>query len=386
MKRFLIRLAILAAGLGVVGAGVVAAGLVPVAASSGHWAITTWVLHGTMRRSVATRSLGVEAPDLERAALVAQGAGHYETGCAPCHGAPGEPRSAIVHHMTPEPPRLEDRIPTWEAEELFWIVKHGIKFSAMPAWPARERDDEVWAMVAFLEDLPALTPEDYRRLSRGGAGGAARLAALEGTRSADAAGDEPASARPPAALLEDCARCHGEEGAGRGVGAFPKLAGQSAAYLAASLQAYADGDRHSGMMQPVAAGLEAGTIRAVADWYAGRPPPSETDGRAGDGMATVSPPDPEALERGRAIAAEGLPGQGVPACRSCHGAADPPRPAPYPNLAGQYRDYLETQLRLFAEGRRGGTPYAHIMESIAGRLTAEQRADAAAFYATADPE
>ena len=54
--------------------------------------------------------------------------------------------------------------------------------------------------------------------------------------------------------------------------------------------------------------------------------------------------------------------------------------------SGQYRDYIETQLRLFAEGRRGGTPYAHIMESIAGRLTAEPRADAAAYYAAAGPE
>lgn len=385
MKRFLIRLAILATGLGMVGAGVVAAGLVPVAASSGHWAITSWVLHFTMRRSVATRSLGIETPDLESAALVAQGAGHYETGCAPCHGAPGEPRSAVVRHMTPAPPRLEDRIPTWELAELFWIVKHGVKFSAMPAWPARARDDEVWAMVAFLDDLPVLTPEDYRRLSRGNAGGAARLTALEGTPSVDAAGDRPPPGTPPAALLENCARCHGEDGGGRGIGAIPMLAGQSADYLAASLQAYADGDRHSGMMQPVAAGLEAGTIRAVAEWYAAQPP-TENGGRAGPGSPAISPPDPDAMDRGRAIAAEGLPGQGVPACRSCHGASDPPRPAPYPDLAGQYRDYLATQLRLFAEGRRGGTPYAHIMESIAGRLTAEQRADVAAYYAAAGPE
>jgi cytochrome c553 len=57
----------------------------------------------------------------------------------------------------------------------------------------------------------------------------------------------------------------------------------------------------------------------------------------------------------------------------------------YPELAGQYPDYLALQLRLFAAGERGGTDYADIMHSAARRLTPEQIQDLAAFYASLDP-
>ena len=42
--------------------------------------------------------------------------------------------------------------------ELFEIVDHGVKYSAMPSWPTQARDDEVWSMVAFLRQLPAGVP------------------------------------------------------------------------------------------------------------------------------------------------------------------------------------------------------------------------------------
>ena len=133
-------------------------GLVSVAASSGHYAITTWFLHYTMRQAVKTQSSLVEVPSgvLDDAGQVALGAVHYADGCAPCHGAPGEPRSPLVLAMTPPPPWLPRVIPTWDTEALFWIVRHGVKYSGMPAWPAQARADEVWAVVAFLRALPEL--------------------------------------------------------------------------------------------------------------------------------------------------------------------------------------------------------------------------------------
>jgi mono/diheme cytochrome c family protein len=137
----------------------------PLKASSGHWAITAWFLHFTMRRSVATHSPGLQAPALDVPRLVLQGAGHYETGCRPCHGSVDLPLPRIAQQMTPPPPYLPPRITTWEPEELFYIVKHGVKFTGMPAWPSQQRDDEVWAMVAFLLMRPVatrLTPQQMR--------------------------------------------------------------------------------------------------------------------------------------------------------------------------------------------------------------------------------
>ena len=54
--------------VGIVGALVVVSGLMPITASSGHWAVTEWFLHFTMRRSVATHSLGIHAPPTRPAA------------------------------------------------------------------------------------------------------------------------------------------------------------------------------------------------------------------------------------------------------------------------------------------------------------------------------
>lgn len=365
MKRTLLKFAALAAFLAVGGFLIAWAGLVPIAASSGHWPITNWFLHFTMRQSVQTYSLGIQAPALDDPTLALRGAGHFETGCAPCHGAPGRPQSVIVRHMTPHPPELPPRIAKWKPKELFWIVKHGVKFTGMPAWTAQKRDDEVWAMVAFLLKLPDLSPEEYRRLSHGEEGEGKAHARLRGLED------------PLRDTLESCGRCHGDHGMGRGAGAFPRLAQQSEAYLLAALQAFAQAERFSGIMQPIAAGLSEKTMGELAAHYADLADPP---------ALPALEADPQALQRGEEIAKRGIPRQGVPSCVHCHGPKETPRNPFYPKLAGQYADYLTLQLELFKDGRRGGTAYAHLMNTIAGRLTAEQIRAVALYYASLHSE
>src|SRR5690606_25149830 len=244
--------------LGLGAALFVSAGLVPIAASEGHWPVTRWLLEFAMRRSVAASALGVPAPPpLDDPALVLKGAGHYATNCLPCHGAPGRPRPPLVQQMLPQPPTLSAKVVALSPEELFRVVKHGIKYTAMPAWVARERDDEVWAMVAFLKRVPDLDAQAFESLAYGGRAG--RRAAGEGVR--------PLEAPPPVALAHGV-RCRGSDGAGRGNGAFPRLAGRREDYLRANLEAYASGERHSGIMQPAAAGLQPREIERLAQYFA----------------------------------------------------------------------------------------------------------------------
>ena len=108
--------------------------------------------------------------------------------------------------MAPSPPRLEEKAAEWSDEDLFWIVKNGIKYSGMPAWPAQDRDDEVWAQVAFLRALPDMTRAEYADLALGGGladdgleAGGETTAALDGIFET---------------ALADCARCHGRDGLG----------------------------------------------------------------------------------------------------------------------------------------------------------------------------
>ena len=82
--------------------------------------------------------------------------------------------------MVPAPPVLADVVDDWNSRELFWIVKHGIKYTAMPAWSTQRRDDEVWAMVAFLQQLPRMEAPHYRELALGPL--AAATAGAEGAR------------------------------------------------------------------------------------------------------------------------------------------------------------------------------------------------------------
>ena len=352
MKRFLWHALLLAALAGIGALVFVGGGFVPIAADQGHWPITRAALEFAMQRSVSTQSLAVKTPlhddqFLDAPAQVRKGAGHYASGCMPCHGAPGVERQLVPRKMLPAPPPLVRKLAagSWSREELFWIVKHGLKYTAMPSWPTQNRDDEVWAMVAFLQRLPELSPADFRRLAFGGR---------------DVAPG-------------DCSGCHGTDGAG--AGAFPQLAGLDEEYLRASLAAFASGRRQSGVMQPIAAALDSGRMRELARHYASAP------GGAPATTATTGWADPACIERGRKLAMEGDGLRRIPACSQCHGPGAKEHNRLYPTLAGQPASYLALQLQLFARGGRGGTPYAHLMERAAAKLEPGDIRDLAAYYA-----
>jgi mono/diheme cytochrome c family protein len=67
--------------------------------------------------------------------------------------------------MYPLPPSLaQETVP--DARIAFWIVKHGIKMSAMPAWGKSLDDAAIWDIVAFLRQMPNMSPETYRQWSK----------------------------------------------------------------------------------------------------------------------------------------------------------------------------------------------------------------------------
>lgn len=404
LKTFLKRLGLLVPVLAVLGFLLAASGIIPLKASSGHWAVTEWFLNFGMERSVALHSSGIKVPPLDDPVLVLKGAGHYDFGCRPCHGGTERETPRIPKMMLPPPPFLPPQIGKFGPEELFYIIKHGEKFTGMPAWPAQSRDDEVWAVVAFLLRLQDMDEDAYRDLvegeaSRDDAQGArfdtsvARLDAIEGgPDSEESVGVKAAESAPvegllraqgipqrdnvPGAVTDRCGRCHGIDGGGREIGSFPRLDGQSLHYLFASLKAYKDGERHSGIMQPVAAGLSEDDMREISAYYsllrASPASPVETDAAA--------------VARGEQIAAEGIPARRVPSCRDCHGPGSLPRNPFYPHLAGQYAEYIKLQLELFKEEKRGGSVYARLMHPTADDLSEEQMRDVAFYYASLEAQ
>lgn len=359
MKRQALKLGAILLVLAAGGFLIAASGLIPIKASSGHGFITEWFLQFSLQRSTALHSLGIDVPPLNDPDLVLKGAGHYEIGCRSCHGSPGMRPPPIAQAMLPQPPELGPRIRQSNPKKLFHVVKHGLKFTGMPAWPSPHRDDEVWAMVAFLLKLPELDASGYRHLVEGAAVPADPV-------------QPTATAALPSAVVQTCARCHGHDGLGRGSTVFPKLAGQRRAYLKNALEAYARGERHSGIMGPVAAGLSAETIEALADDYSRMktPPP----------LNSYSAKEAEALELGRRIAENGISARRVPACLECHDPAGRRTHPAYPTLAGQPANYLALQLKLFQQGQRGGSAYAHLMHPVVKRLEAEEIQAVALYF------
>jgi cytochrome c553 len=227
-------------------------GFYDVAASTKHSTPIEWLLHFVMQRSVAAHAPELQVPNLDDPILILRGALHYSRGCAACHGAPGQLASPIAQQMTPVPPALYGAWKDFDPSQLFWIIQNGVKLTAMPAWPAPQRSDEIWVMVAFVEHLRDLTTPDY--------------AALVGnTRSSWL--PAPAPATRSGFDVTACARCHGADGRGRS-GVAPALVGQMEPDLESALRAYRDGSRPSGFMQPVAAQLTDAEVIAAARYYA----------------------------------------------------------------------------------------------------------------------
>jgi mono/diheme cytochrome c family protein len=139
------------------------AGLYDVAATTPHWPVARTILEMARLRSIKAHAAAIAVPSrLDDPAKVLIGVAHYAAHCAVCHGAPGVPRGDIGRGLYP-PPDLPKTTLLYSPAELFWILKHGIKMTGMPAW-SDHSDEELWATVAFLEKLPGMSEQDYARL------------------------------------------------------------------------------------------------------------------------------------------------------------------------------------------------------------------------------
>jgi cytochrome c553 len=331
-------------------------GVFNVAASRGHLAIVDALLRFAMVNSVQARAPDASPFPLGDHNRIALGAAHFHSGCAVCHGIPGRPINPVFRGMLPPPPNLKEQVGLWTDGELFWIVKHGLKYAGMPAWPSQNRDDEVWNVVAFLRKLPGLDTASYLALANGDL----RIDVPEGS--------ELATGMRSVDTSLACARCHGAEGIEPASDLVPLLHGQPVEMLAYALRAYADGNRYSGIMQPIASELPAPVIDELARYYASLPPL----------RSSVAADQDAAVEEGRRLASDGDARRGVPACHQCHGANALPL---YPRLAGQSARYIEAQLKAWRTAR-GRTDLDAIMAPIARRLSDAQIKDAAHYYAS----
>jgi mono/diheme cytochrome c family protein len=201
-KRLIVPLMIATvASLALVGGAVafVRAGIYNVGADDPHLPATYAVLEQLREASIEARASKLEVPkDLMSQARITQGAGNYAAMCTQCHLAPGMGPTEISRGLYPAPPNLTKE--TVDAAEAFWVIKHGIKASGMPAWGGSMGDEYIWNMAAFIQKLPTLDAAEYQAMvaSSGGHshGGGETMPHHDGA--APAGGDHPHPPGTPA--------------------------------------------------------------------------------------------------------------------------------------------------------------------------------------------
>lgn len=154
--------------LAVLGVGVLLfawSGIYNVAATKPHWGITLSLIEMLRDRSISVRSDDVGEPDLDNAKLMEAALTHYHEMCRLCHGAPDYQPEEFAKGLYPHPPNMTSGHVQEERSraEIYWIVKHGIKMTGMPAFGPTHSDPELYGLVALTMEIPQMTPEEYRR-------------------------------------------------------------------------------------------------------------------------------------------------------------------------------------------------------------------------------
>jgi cytochrome c553 len=167
-----------------------------------------------------------------------------------------------------------------------------------------------------------------------------------------------------------CSQCHAFNGVSDASGAFPRLAGQSAYYLAKQLRDFASGVRISALMTPIAKALSLtpDSIADAAAYYASQNAP----------FLPLKPGDPALIAPGQGLAKIGSEKQQIQACDNCHGPEGAGQPPAIPYLAGQYAHYIQFTLQMWRQGFRKSS--ADSMEVVAKQLSDQDIAAVAAYY------
>lgn len=168
-------------GLGALGAlaglGFLYSGIYSMGADDEHTKPVYWALETLRERSIAVRSKDIAVPPLDDPQMLLSGGADYNDMCAGCHLKPGVKSSDMAMGLYPQPPNLakgaaehghegdDHGDAAASAARQFWIIKHGIKASGMPAWGKTHDDARIWAMVAFLQKLPQLDETQYQILT-----------------------------------------------------------------------------------------------------------------------------------------------------------------------------------------------------------------------------
>jgi mono/diheme cytochrome c family protein len=142
-------------------------GFVPVAATHEDSELMQWWLHSTYQQRVARKASQVTAPDnLANDALIEEGARSFTSMCRGCHTPPGERTTAVSEGLNPPAPDMNTLLEHRRPTEAFVVIRDGVRMSGMPAFGPSHEEDQLWALVAFLEAMAGADARSFQTLIR----------------------------------------------------------------------------------------------------------------------------------------------------------------------------------------------------------------------------
>ena len=135
-----------------------------IAATQPHWRVTKSLIDLAKDRSIETHSEDIQVPAVGEAEKDAAFSQYHEM-CRLCHGAPEFPPLEFAKGFYPSPPSLiaGDIQQEFGKAQIYWIAKHGIKMTGMPAFGPTHSEQELWGLAALVEEMPQMTPDQYRQ-------------------------------------------------------------------------------------------------------------------------------------------------------------------------------------------------------------------------------
>jgi mono/diheme cytochrome c family protein len=167
MKRVILTVVITIVVTVVLPLIVLATGMVNMAATNDPGVIEKSLATFAVERSMAMRAPNQQNPFAGDSQAIATGLSHYAGMCVRCHGGPGVKPQEFAQGLNPPAPMLEHAAEEYSDGDLFWITKHGIRMTGMPAFGVTHTDDDIWKIVAFVNELPNLSAEQKAQLSEG---------------------------------------------------------------------------------------------------------------------------------------------------------------------------------------------------------------------------
>jgi mono/diheme cytochrome c family protein len=131
-------------------------GVLPVRADVAPSRLETVLLGSALRASVAHHAPSGANPIAASDENLMEGAKLYRQMCSRCHGTAKESENSYGQSFYPPAPNLPLSRMSYTDNEMFWIVKHGIRNTAMPAWGNLLSDEEIWRVVTLVRRFDSL--------------------------------------------------------------------------------------------------------------------------------------------------------------------------------------------------------------------------------------